>query len=279
MRGGNTMLGSTPSIETWEDRGLAGIVDDESTGMPLAWETVGPTGFGDAIDDMGWIDGSALAGIGVEVEEQNWGGLIGARTPMLEVSPEDFTYVSFCGEPYDGMMAFGDDGEIYEYDGTLGRGFFKRLFKKIGSGIRKVGQRIKKGITKVLKKSRFGRFLLKIGRGIKKIAMKIVGPLMKFVGKWASKLAPIAALIPGYGTAISAGLAAAGKIANYMNKFGVTTKGKKGKVRGLKLKNPKMLKPFQAALKKEAKAMKGFAKKNPKKFKALLAKQKQRLRA
>jgi hypothetical protein len=266
-----------PSIDQWQAVGFAGGYEEE--GPPDDWSTVGPMGFGSLVGQMGMIDGSALAGIGVEVDEDDWGGMMGARTPMLEVSPDDYVYMSFVGRPYHGMYAMGDDGELYEYDGTLGRGFFKRLFRRARKAVRKVGRRIKKGIKRVLKKSKFGRALLRIGGKIKRIAMKIVRPLVKFVGKWASKLAPIAALIPGYGTAIAAGLAAAGKIAKMMQKFGVKTKGPKGKVRGLKLKNPKNLPMFQRALKAEATKMKRYAKSNPRKFKAMLAKQKARLRA
>lgn len=278
-----TYSANLPPIDQWPDQGLAfsGIGYAEEEGMPEDWETVGPIGFGDAVGEMGMIDGAALAGIGVEVDDEDTGY---ARTPMLEIAPDDYAYMSFVGRPYDGMFALGDDGEPYEYDGTLG--FFKRLrrrirrgWRKLKRGIKKVGRRIKRGIKRVLKKTRFGRWLIKVGGKIKRIAMKIVRPLMKFVGKWASKLAPIAALIPGYGTAIAAGLAAAGKIAKMMNRFGVTTKGKKGKVRGLKLKNPKNLPRFQRALKSEARRMKARARRNPRAFKAMLAKQQRRLRA
>jgi hypothetical protein len=272
------MYGAMPAVDAWPDVvGLAGALDDDD--LPEDWSTVGPMGFGAAVGALGMIDGAALAGIGVEVDEEDWGGVRGARTPMLELSPDDYMYMSFVGTPYHGMMALGDDGDLYEYDGTLGRGFFKRLFRKVRKGIRKVRSKIRKGIRKVLKKSRFGRILLKIGGKIKKIAMKIVRPLVKFVGKWASKLAPIAAMIPGYGTAIAAGLAAAGKVAKLMQKFGVTTKGKKGKVRGLKLKNPKKLPAFQRALKREANVMKIRARRNPAAFKRMLQAQKRRLAA
>lgn len=282
---GGTMRGlgdDMPSVDYWDDSGYMGLAGlaGEADEMPDDWSTVGPMGFGNLVGSMGMIDSQALYGLGVEVDDediQDWGGMMGVRTPMLEVSPDDYMYMSFVGTPYSGMMALGDDGELYAYDGSLG--FFKKLFKRIKRGVKKVGRRIKKGIKKVLKKSKFGRFLLKIGGKIKKIAMKIVRPLMKFVGKWASKLAPIAAMIPGYGTAIAAGLAAAGKIANTMKKWGVTTKGKKGSVRGLKMKNPKNLPKFKKALEKDASKMKKWSKRNPSSFKRMLKKQQQRLRA
>lgn len=274
---GDDMYGQLPSVDRWQDVGMGFGFAGEEWEEPEDWGSVGPMGFGAYVGALGLIDGAALGGIGVEVDESNWGGVSGARTPMLEIAPDDYLYMSFVGTPYQGMMALGDDGDIYTYDGTLGRGFFKRLFKKARKAVKRVAGKIKGRIKKVLKKSRFGRFILKVGGKIKKIAMKIVKPLIKFVGKWASKLAPIAALIPGYGTAIAAGLAAVGKVAGLMKKFGVVTKGIKGAVRGLKLANPKNLPAFQAALKTEATKMKGFAARNPQRFKAMLAAQKQRL--
>lgn len=268
-----------PSVDYWPSVGFLGA-GDEGEGPPTDWSAVGIEGFGDFVPELGIIDGSALQGIGVEVDEENWGGVLGARTPMLEVAPDDYLYVSFVGVPYHGMIATGDDGDLFAYDGTLGRrGFFKRLFRRVRKGIRKVRRKIRHGVRKLLKKSKFGRFLLRVGSKIKKIAMKIVKPLLKFVGKFASKLAPIAALIPGYGTAIAAGLAAAGKISKLMLKYGVRTKGKKGKVRGLALKNPKLLPKFRNALKAEATKMQGQRRRNPAAFKRLLAEQQRRLRA
>jgi hypothetical protein len=270
-----------PAVNQWQDVGFGYAGEDYEE--PADWSAVGPMGFGQYVGMMGIIDGSALAGIGVEVDDEeieDWGGGVGAvRTPMLEIAPDDYLYMSFCGAPYDGMLAFGDTGELYQYDGTLGRGFFRKLFRKAKKAVRKVRKRVKRGIKKVLKKSRFGRALLKIGGKIKRIAMKVVKPLMKFVGKWASKLAPIAAMIPGYGTAIAAGLAAAGKVAKLMTKFGVATKGIKGAVRGLKLKNPKKLPAFQRALKSEASRMKKYKTRHPKHFEEMLASQKRRLAA
>jgi hypothetical protein len=267
-----------PSVDYWPSMGFLDA-GDEGDGPPTDWSAVGIEGFGDYVPELGIIDGSALSGIGVEVDEENWGGVLGARTPMLEVAPDDYMYVSFVGVPYHGMMATGDDGDLFTYDGTLGRGFFKRIFKRVRKGIRKVRSKIRRGVKKLLKRSKFGRFLLRVGSKIKKVAMKIVKPLLKFVGKFASKLAPIAALIPGYGTAIAAGLAAAGKISKLMLKYGVKTKGKKGSVRGLKLKNPKNLPKFQQALKAEAARMKAKSRANPKAFKKLIEAQRRRLAA
>jgi hypothetical protein len=143
---------------------------------------------------------------------------------MIELGGADYQYVATNGRPYDGMLGLGDDGEVYVYDG-LG-GWFKRLrrrikrgFKKIGRGIRKVARgirkvrkRIQKGIRKVVRKLPGGKMLLKIGGKLRKVAMKVVKPLAKF----GRKLAPIAAMIPGYGPAIAAGLRIGGKIAQHL---------------------------------------------------------------
>lgn len=273
----DTML-QGPNIAEWPGYGFGGADDDFTNPIPDDWSTVGLSGWGWAPDGTslvgmyGYIDGVALNGMMAEVDEDEdlGGGYV--RTPMLTMAPDDFMHIQTYGRPYNGMIAMGDAGELYQYDG-LG-GFFKKLWGKIKRGVKKVAKKIGRGIKKVLKKSKFGRWLLKVGGKIKKIAMKIVKPLMKFIGKWAGKLAPIAAMIPGYGTAIAAALTAAGKIAKVMTKFGVSTKGKKGSVRGLKLKNPKKLPGFKKALVKDAKKMKKLKKQNPAKFKALLAKAK-----
>lgn len=264
-----------PNIEKWQDYGLAGATDDD--GMePEEWSMLGlsdwgfydtPQGKVSTIELYGMIDGAQLNGLAAEVDENDEWDPGTVRTPMIELALDDYGYVQSNGRPYDGMLGLGDTGEIYYYDGSLG--FFKKLRRRIRKKVRKVARRIKRGIKKVLKKSRFGRFLLKVGAKIRKIAMKIVKPLIKFVGKYAAKLAPIAALIPGFGPAVAGGLMVAGKIAKTMQKFGVKTKGKKGKVRSLKMKNPKKLKSFQRALKREASKMKKWGRRNPRKFKRL----------
>lgn len=283
MNGPDEEVKMYQNIEEYPDYGLGAVVDDEDGTAPVDWSMLGLTDWGyintpygkqSAVEMYGIIDGSYLNGLSVEVDDDDeWeNGLV--RTPMLELSVDDYQYVQANRSPYDGMLGLSDTGEVYHYDGSLG--FFKKLFRKVRKKVRKVARRVKKGIKKVLKRSKFGRMLLKIGGKIKKIAMKVVRPLMKFVGKWAAKLAPIAALIPGYGTAIAGALAAAGRVAKTMQKWGVATHGKKGKVRNLKLKDPKKLPGFQKAMRKEAERMKKWGKRNPRKFRALsqkLAKQ------
>ena len=109
--------------------------------------------------------------------------------------------------------------------------------------------------------------------------MKIVKPLVKFVGKYAAKLAPIAAFIPGFGPAIAGGLLVAGKIAKTMQKFGVATSGKKGSVRRLKFQNPKAIPAFKAALEREAQGEVQEHKRNPRAYKARLKTFQSKMRA
>ena len=274
------MLGD--NIEGWTDYGFGDAERDMGFGEPVEWSKIGlsnwgwlPTASGNRVSAVGMygiIDGAMLGGLCAEVDgSDTWGytesGRPLVRTPMIELSLGDYQYMQQHGTPYDGMLGLSDTGDVYEYSG-LG-GFFKKIFKRVKGAIGKVRSKIKKGIRKLLKKSKFGRMLLKIGDKIKSIAMKIVGPLMKFVGKWAGKLAPIAAMIPGYGTAVAAALTVAGKVAKTMQKFGVKTHGEKGKVRTLKLADPKQLPAFRAELAAEAAKMKAFAKSNPAKFKEM----------
>lgn len=234
-----------------------GAQDD---GIPLQpWESVGLAGYGYLAPTMG----DMATNIPVEVGEDQtmfYNGL--ARTPMVELSPEDYRYMELNrGQPYEGMLGLGDDGETYVYDG-LG-GFFKRLFRKVKrkvkkwgrkikrgirkvrkgirrigrkafSVVRKVGRRIRKGIRRVVKRLPGGKALIKIAGKIRKVAMKVVKPVSKFVGKWAGKIAPIARFIPGYGPAISAGLRIAGRVAKGINVARRISRGRipRGAIRG-----------------------------------------------
>jgi hypothetical protein len=215
---------------------------------PRDWRAYSGPQFSPAIGPI--IDGIGLGGLAAEVDAQIVDGVTIARTPMLSISPQDARYVRVMGEPRDGTIAIGDDGSIYEYDGTIGAGFFKRLFRRIKKGFKKIG----KGIKALVRKLPGGRYLVKLGEKLHSIAMKLVRPLIKFVGKYAAKLAPIAALIPGWGTAVAAGLLVAGKVAKLMQDYGVATVGKPGTVRRLAFQDPKKAHAFKAALHKEAAA-------------------------
>lgn len=224
---------------------------------PEDWRLHGPSTFGVYADSMGIHDCSNL-GLAAEVQWEMIDGVPCARAPMLELDPDDFRYVQTMGTPYDGMMALGDTGAIYEWDGDLG--FFSSIVSAAKSVVKKVGSKIKS----VIKKIPGGKYLIKLGSKIYKVASKLVKPLTKYVGKYATKLAPVAALIPGYGPAIAGALYMAGKVAKLMEKYGVSYKGKKGKVRKLKFKSGKKAKQFKRAMGKAAKKAKKTHKKKQK---------------
>lgn len=239
-----SQYGQIPDLTQWQDYGMGGV--DDYNERPEDWRMYGLPQWGAFTEQMGMIDGCGL-GLAAEVTPELYGNKVLARTPMLELTPKDYRYVQVMRRPYNGMMALGDTGALYQYDG-LG-GFFKRLWR----GVKKVARKVRGGVRKVLKKTRAGRYLIKIGKKIRSVAQKFVRPLARFVGKYAAKLAPVAALLPGYGPAIAAGLYTAGKVANIFNKYDVKLTGKKGKARGLKFKDRKKAKAFKKALKKAAK--------------------------
>lgn len=239
-----------PSINQWTDYGLGAPEEPSYSSEPEDWRMYGLPNYGAYAHVMGIMSGEEVPLI-AEATQELYGNRVLARTPMLEVLPEDYNYIKVMRRPFEGMLALGDDGQVYEYDGTLG--FFKKLFRRIKKAVRKVGRRIKKGVHKVLKKIPGGKYLIKLGKKVYKIAKKIVKPLVKFVGKYAAKLAPVAALIPGYGPAIAAGLYAAGKIANLMTEYGVKITGAAHKIRKLAFPSGKKSKKFIRALKKAAK--------------------------
>lgn len=239
----------TPDLSQWTDVGLG---SSESTGQtPEDWRRYGLPNFGAYVDSHGIIDGLGLAGLSAEVTPQLYDGQLVARTPMIELRPKDYRYMQIMRRPYVGMLGLGDDGSIYEYQeapGMLGWGFFKRLWK----GVKSVGKRIRKGIRKVVSKIPGGKYLIRLGQKVFAVAKKFVRPLTKFVGKYAAKLAPVAALIPGYGPAIAAGLYAAGKIANLMNTYGVAVTSAVKGVSSLRFKSKGAAQKFTKALKHEA---------------------------
>lgn len=237
-----------PDLMQVQDMGLAGI-DLEQT-MPMDWRKYVLKDFGIYADRMGYMSGEGL-GLAAEVDcWQEPDGQIVTRTPMLELAPDDYRHMATYGQPYHGMPALGDEGQQYTYDGFSG--FFKKLARKIKKGIKKGIKAVGRGIKKVIKKIPGGKYLVKLGQKLKKVALKFTKPLIKFVGKYAAKLAPVASLIPGYGPAIAAGLHTAGKIANLMRKHGVELIGKKGKTRNLKFKSGDSAKAFKAELAAEA---------------------------
>lgn len=243
-----------PHINQWKDYGFGGVGEENEPYdnlEPEDFRLYGLPEYGAYAEMLGIISGDEIpVPLAVEVDQELYGSGVYARTPMIELAPDDYKYVSIMKQPYDGMMGLGDTGQVYEWDGTLG--FFRKLFRKAKAAVKKVARKVRKGVRKVLKKIPGGKYVLKLGKKIFKIASKIVKPLTKFVGRYAAKLAPVAALIPGYGPAIAGALYAAGKVANLMNKYGVKIKGAAGKVRKLAFKSGKSAKRFRKALKRAA---------------------------
>lgn len=250
-RGNGTTI---PDLSQWHDYGLAGITDDAAPGqMPEDFRRYARPDFGLLAETMGILDGVGL-GFAVEATPELYGNQVLARTPLLELDPDDYRYVQVMRRPYEGMVGLGDDGQIYQYDGSLG--FFRKIFRRIKKGVKKVAKRIRSGIRKVISKIPGGKYLIRLGEKIFSIAKKLVKPLVKWVGPLAKQLSPIAAIIPGYGPAIAAGLLAVGKISDLMKQTGAVIKTVKGAAR-LKFPSGQAGKAFVEKLRALAKAEKG----------------------
>jgi BMFP domain-containing protein YqiC len=244
--------------------GGLGLSDENDPSTPLlGWDEHVVSDFG-AYIGLGYVCDNNMPPVEVtdeDIQTSGFGG--GFRTPVLELDPDDLQQYQNTGELPDGSLALGDDGTIYQYDGM--DGFFKKLFRRIRKGIKKVRSKIRKGIRKLLKRTKFGRLILKVRDKIVHVMMKIVRPLMKFVGKWAGKLAPIAAMIPGYGPAIAGALKITGTIAKIAAKTGAVMKnvmgppikkgGKPVKYKKYFFKTPAHEEAFKKHLKHAAKKM------------------------
>lgn len=251
----NGGIAMTERDQIFRDQGLEryGFAGVENDGQGIAdWSNIGLVGFGAYEPTMGMMeDASHLM---AEYDETDTiGNTDFVRTKMFEMDPDEYRYMQQNGRPRQGAVALGDDGDVYQwredYEG-LG-GFFKKMFKRIGSRVKKVFKKIGSVARKILKKIPGGKYLIKLHDKVKAITMKIVKPLMKFVGRYAAKLAPLAAMIPGYGPAIAAGLKVAGKISKVLSETGVL-QDKKGK---LIFKSGAQAKQLQKALHREAKAL------------------------
>lgn len=246
LKGVNTMLGEY-DVDRFVDYGGLGDCAPSHGTLP-DFRVYGIKDYGAYTDQLGMLPGMGFAAEVDEVDEDDHGR---AWTPMLEFAPHDYAYLSKRKKPYDGMGAVGDNGEFYEYDGSLG--FFRKLFKRVKKGIKKGLRRAKRFAKKLLRKIPGGKYLLKLGKKVWKVAKKLVKPLMKLVGPLAKKLAPIAALIPGYGPAIAAGLQTVGKVAGLMKKYGAKlATPKDGGISRLKFPSGNAAKAFQSALKRSA---------------------------
>lgn len=216
------MLSGVGTFEEFDIAELDGC-GIEGDGHKLeAWDQAMCPGFGKFVSVSGIIDNPDLP---IEVYDDHDLGDGTVRTPMLELAPMDYEYMQHVSVPYPGMLGLCDMGDVYEWD-TMG-GLWKRIkrrakkigrgikkgFKKVGRGLKKGAKGFARGVKKVMTKTKFGRAIVKFGKGVKKVAFKVVRPLAKKIGTWAPRLAPLAALIPGVGPAISAGMLAGGAYA------------------------------------------------------------------
>lgn len=251
-------------MSTFRDYGLEnfGLAGNDLGDEEIAnWNEYGLAKFGAYAGQMGLIDGDQLGFLMEYDEEDEIEGYGLVRTKMLEICPREMARIRRTGRPRPRMVALADDGDVYQWD-DLG-GFFKKLFKKAKKGVKKIGKGIAKGAKalhkgvvniskKLISKLPGGKYLVKMYNKIHKVAMKLVKPLVKFVGKFAKKLAPIAALLPGYGPAIAGALYTSGKIAEVMQKAGVVTDSK-GKP---KFESDKQAKAFKRMLEEAAESHK-----------------------
>lgn len=268
-KGKKTMLGSLAGVDAerdfqdfgLENYGLAGL----DGGAPADWgDETGLIGFGAYVDSPLPILDNTGFGLLMELKDDDISAFSADgsplyRTKMLQMHPADIVHCAKYGRPRAGAVALSDDGKFYQWQsGPLG-GFFSRLW----GGIKKVAKKIRGGVKKLargavrflsktaqalIKKLPGGKYLLKIYGHIKAVAMKLVKPLIKVLGPIARKIAPIVALIPGYGTMAAAALYKFGDIAKIAQKYGVLIQ-EDGKPR---FKSGAQAKTFKKALNKRA---------------------------
>jgi hypothetical protein len=244
-------LGDVPPTNYWRD--YAGF-GEFTEGEPDDFRVYGIRDFGSLAEYMGITDlgdcpaPGFVAEVDVDENGRSW-------TPALELSEDDYKYCKRAGSPYHGMLALGDNAEQYIYDGGLG--FFRKLWGRIKRGVKTVVRKAKSIGKRLISRIPGGKYLMKFGKKLWKISKKYIKPLVKFVGKWAPRLAPVAALIPGVGPAIAAAMYTSGRVAKLMSKYGVKVKNYAGgKVSKLKFPSGKSAKRFKRALKKSARMVK-----------------------
>lgn len=167
-------------------------------------------GFGDVASCVG-LDGTGFL---AEYDDDDMIGDTGyVRMKNFHLAPEDFGYVEYYGEPYDGMQALADDGDVYEYQSTEMGSLWKKILKKNPKFQRIVGK-----ITRMTPG----------GRAAWWTHTKIAKPVMKKLEPYSKQLAPIAKMIPFFGPYIAAALEINGTVYEIKQKTGVkfTKKGK-----------------------------------------------------
>lgn len=239
---------------------MEGLGDVETSLLGfVGFGDVGLSGFGHLAGEHGIVDCAKLQKpLMVEVGTDD-SGLVYA--PNVELTPNDLNFVKLTGAPYHGMWGLSEEGEPVVWDQTAGMGgWFRKLFKRVASKVRKIAAKVKSVVKKVIRKIPGGKALMKIGSKIWSISKKLVKPLLAKLGPIALKLAPIAALVPGVGTAVSAGLLAVGTVNKIMQSTGVRLfKDAVSSVAKLKFESPQQAAKFQAALKNEVAKAKAIA--------------------
>jgi hypothetical protein len=273
MRGDEGMSFAGIKDSDFMDYGLDTVGMARTDGsIPEDWSTHGLHGFGAFIDEPVPLINNDHLGLMMEYTPDDYVGYAMdgqplVRTKMLEMDPVDILHTWRAGAPRLGSVAMADDGDIYQWQETPMGGFFS----KIWSGVKSVGKKIAGGVKKAVKfvgskakqlisKLPGGKYLIKIYDRVKAVALKLVKPLAKLLGplaKYASRLAPIAALIPGWGTAAAVILFKVGKITEIVKKFGVKI-DPKGRP---KFKSGSQAKKFKSALESAAKKEKGKGRK------------------
>lgn len=235
--------------------GFAGTDDAE----PLDWSKYGVLSFGVLTDQGMPLVNADRIGLMAEYDDSDTIGTIGGervvRTKMMEMAPKDLAHIYRYGFPRPGAVALSDDGDVYQWSEVPGLGgFFKKLFKRIKRGVKKgfkVVGKIAHGITKrakkLIKKLPGGKYIVKIAGKVKSIALKAAKPILA-MGK---RIAPIAALVPGWGPVAAAILSRGPQILKVAQKMGIMT-DKEGKPR---FRNEQEKQAFHRELAKHAAAM------------------------
>ena len=210
-----------PDVE--EDREFGFFGEADETSGPLDFQKYGLLGFGAYHETYGVLTGDQTPYVMAEYDESDLVAGPYVRTKAMEIDPAEMGYVRQYGVPRIGALALADDGDVYQWtqDPVSGLGFFKKLFKKARKFVRKK-------VKKLVHKIPFGKKIWKLGSKIHRTAMKLVRPMIRTFGKYAKRIAPIAAFVPGVGPAISAALVASGKAIDIAKKLGMFV-DKKGK--------------------------------------------------
>jgi hypothetical protein len=256
----NYSFAGPPNDLRFDIRKLEYAGDDGDGLELVPWDKYVFQGFGSLVHTMGYVNEPVGIHVEVDGWDDLGDGTVRTPMLELSGSDYEYVSVVGSPYPgMLAVSDVGAVYEYQPFDDAFG-GLFKRIAKGIKKIGKKAGQAIKKGVVKganlavkygkkqlkkkidalknpmsamtskwkdrlsigkkLLSKTKFGRAAIKIGDKYIKAGIKIVKPLAKKVGEWAPRLAPVAALIPGVGPAISGAMLSAGTIANRINQYG-----------------------------------------------------------